>query len=45
MILPVVVLIGWQIAGNLDLISKNLLPTPCAIGSTFVDLAKSGDLL
>lgn len=44
LILPVSVLILWQIAGTFELISKTLLPTPLAIGRAFIDLLASGEL-
>ena len=43
-LLPVGILTVWQIAGMLELISANLLPTPVAIGRSFVDLIVSGEL-
>lgn len=45
LILPVSVLIIWQIAGSLELISKTLLPTPWAIFQAFVELLTSGELI
>ncbi|WP_036745790.1 ABC transporter permease [Paenibacillus sp. UNC451MF] len=45
LILPISVLIIWQIAGSLELISKTLLPTPLAIFQAFIELASSGELI
>lgn len=41
---PVSLLIIWQIAGSLELISKNLLPTPIVILKAFSELISSGEL-
>jgi sulfonate transport system permease protein len=43
-ILPVTVLIVWQIAGSLGVVSKTLLPTPYEIWLAFYDLLISGEL-
>ncbi|WP_282940611.1 ABC transporter permease [Paenibacillus sp. RC67] len=45
LILPISVLIIWQIAGSLELISKTLLPTPLAIFQAFIELTASGELV
>lgn len=44
-ILPLTVLILWQIFGSLGIVSKTLLPTPYAIGQAFYDLLISGELI
>lgn len=44
LILPVTVLLVWQVAGSLELVSKTLLPTPLAILEAFGDLIKTGEL-
>lgn len=43
-ILPLTVLIIWQIVGVLGIISKTLLPTPVEIGIAFYDLLITGEL-
>ncbi|RKN76047.1 ABC transporter permease [Paenibacillus ginsengarvi] len=43
-ILPVLVLLGWQLAGDYGLISTFFLPTPRAIAESFGRLAASGEL-
>ncbi|NGQ96744.1 ABC transporter permease [Brevibacillus sp. SYP-B805] len=44
-ILPIVVLAVWQWVGQAGLVSPTLLPTPVAIGESFVELTLSGELL
>lgn len=44
LILPVSVLVIWQTAGSLELISRTLLPTPLAIMQAFIDLILSGEM-
>jgi sulfonate transport system permease protein len=41
---PVSLLVIWQIAGSLELVSKNLLPTPIEILKAFGELIASGEL-
>ncbi|MDD9266109.1 ABC transporter permease [Paenibacillus sp. GCM10023248] len=43
-ILPLTVLILWQIFGSLGIVSPTLLPTPYAIWQAFYDLLISGEL-
>ncbi|MDR6550545.1 ABC transporter permease [Paenibacillus qinlingensis] len=43
-ILPLTVLIIWQIVGSLGIISKTLLPTPAEIAVAFYDLLITGEL-
>jgi sulfonate transport system permease protein len=43
-LLPVSLLVIWQIAGSLELVSKNLLPTPVEILEAFGELIASGEL-
>lgn len=43
-ILPVLLLGGWQLAGDRGWISTLLFPTPLTIAETFVKLALSGEL-
>jgi sulfonate transport system permease protein len=43
-VLPVTVLVIWQIAGMLGLVNKTLLPTPLAIAQSFWELSVSGEL-
>jgi sulfonate transport system permease protein len=43
-ILPVTVLIIWQIFGSMGIVSKTLLPTPYEIWLAFYDLLISGEL-
>jgi sulfonate transport system permease protein len=43
-ILPVTVLIFWQIFGSMGIVSKTLLPTPYEIWLAFYDLLISGEL-
>lgn len=44
-ILPVILLVIWQIAGSLGWIGPNLLPTPYAIAHQFFRLVVSGEIL
>ncbi|WP_422657013.1 ABC transporter permease [Paenibacillus sp. EC2-1] len=44
-ILPVILLVIWQIAGSLGWIGPNLLPTPYAIVRQFFRLVVSGEIL
>lgn len=44
-ILPVLLLVIWQIAGSLGWIGPNLLPTPYAIVRQFFNLVVSGEML
>lgn len=44
-ILPVILLVIWQIAGSLGWIGPNLLPTPYAIVRQFFRLVVSGEML
>lgn len=44
-ILPIVVLLLWQVTGALGLISSALLPTPWDIGVQFIQQLQSGKLL
>ena len=43
-LVPVVLLIIWQILGNAGIINATIMPTPSSIFKTFLDLLKSGDL-
>lgn len=44
LILPAVVLIVWQVAGELGLVSETMLPTPVQILAAAGELAASGEL-
>ncbi|MFH5181622.1 ABC transporter permease [Paenibacillus sp. TAB 01] len=44
LVLPVAVLVVWQIASELGWLSKQLFPTPLAIAQAFGKLAQSGEL-
>ena len=44
LLLPVSVLIVWQVLGHYGVISELLFPTPYTIAESFVTLAASGDL-
>ncbi|MED4531060.1 ABC transporter permease [Metabacillus fastidiosus] len=43
-VIPILLLIIWQVAGELHLIAENLLPTPFAIAAQFAKLSASGEL-
>lgn len=43
-IIPIIVLVIWQLAGVLDLVSKTVLPTPFDISLAFQELIKTGEL-
>ncbi|UJF36387.1 ABC transporter permease [Paenibacillus hexagrammi] len=43
-ILPLLVLVIWQISGSLGFVSKTMLPTPYEIWLAFYDLLRSGEL-
>ncbi|WP_020618151.1 ABC transporter permease [Paenibacillus daejeonensis] len=43
-ILPLGVVAGWQILGDLELISTLLFPTPLTIAETFVRLSSTGEI-
>lgn len=45
LILPAVVLIAWQLAGELGIVSETMLPTPARIWLAAYDLLASGELL
>ncbi|PEW84809.1 sulfonate ABC transporter permease [Bacillus cereus] len=42
--IPIIVLIIWQLAGVFDLVSKTVLPTPLDIFLAFQELIKTGEL-
>lgn len=42
-ILPVIIILLWQLIGSLELISKTVLPAPYDILLTFRDLIASGE--
>ncbi|MGG3927098.1 ABC transporter permease [Metabacillus fastidiosus] len=44
-ILPIAILIIWQLIGSLQLMPPQLLPTPFEIGKSFVSLTSNGVLL
>lgn len=43
-LLPLALLVFWQVGGDLGYISRNLLPTPYEIAKSFGDLIRSGEL-
>ncbi|WP_153114750.1 aliphatic sulfonate ABC transporter permease SsuC [Rhodocyclus tenuis] len=43
--LPVVLILGWQAGASLGWISSRVLPAPLDVGSAFVRLSASGELL
>lgn len=43
-VLPVLIIIGWQITASLELISASVLPSPTDVVSQAVTLTKSGEL-
>ncbi|MCR8631763.1 MULTISPECIES: ABC transporter permease [Paenibacillus] len=43
-ILPVTVLLVWQIIGSTGLVTKTILPTPVEITKSFIELLVSGEL-
>ncbi|RUT29585.1 ABC transporter permease [Paenibacillus zeisoli] len=44
LLVPIVLLIIWQIAGDTGLVTKEQLPTPLAIMKRFIELGASGEL-
>lgn len=44
-ILPVLILVLWELTGVLGIISETLLPRPSVIFFTFIDLIMTGDLI
>lgn len=44
LLLPVFILIVWQIIGSFGVVSSTILPTPTAIFTSFVELIASGEL-
>lgn len=45
LVLPLIALVAWEIAGARQWLPGNLLPAPSAIFATLTDLAKTGELL
>ncbi|WP_240418210.1 ABC transporter permease [Paenibacillus periandrae] len=44
-VLPIIVIVLWQLLGAFGVISANFLPTPFAIAASFKDLLVNGDLI
>ncbi|MNK84526.1 putative aliphatic sulfonates transport permease protein SsuC [compost metagenome] len=44
LLVPIFLLIAWQIAGDTGLVTKEQLPTPVAIVKRFIELGASGEL-
>ncbi|MFF2016874.1 ABC transporter permease [Paenibacillus sp. NPDC058177] len=44
-LLPLLIVVVWQLIGELHLLPPQLLPTPLKIGRSFIDLLSSGVLL
>ncbi len=45
LILPAAVIIIWQLAGTMGLVSRTLLPTPLEIVTSFIELIRTGELM
>jgi sulfonate transport system permease protein len=45
LILPVTIIIIWQLLGSLGFVSSVILPTPFDIAKAFIELVRSGELL